>query len=265
MTTDRGTVVAATNATAVARRVLTTALALAEMAQCQVLAVHVVDGPTEAVESMAAHAGIPLRQLSGPPGPALLEATEADSVFGTVLGTHERPVPSPIVGSIARYLLERTTKPVVVVPPLADPPIAFKRLLVPLEGSAISTEPVFRVLSPLLGADVEVVVLHVFTEDTLPRMLDRPYRDLELLGREFLAYHWPTATRIEMRAGPVAASVVEVAHQERSQLVVLSWRQEVAEGRAQVLRDVLRFSALPVMVLPASERSRGAAEEARAS
>jgi hypothetical protein len=253
VTTRPTTLVAALETTSVARRVLTTALALAEMARCEVVALHVGDAHTDAMESLVAHSGVPLRHLEGRVAPALLEATEAEGVFGAVLGTREGPHPDRAVGSVTRYLLERTTKPLVLVPPQAKPAAPLRRLLVPLEGNEESSAPVLRVLGPWLEREVEVVVLHVFTEVTVPRMLDRPYRDMELLGKEFLTTHYPAASCIEMRAGPIAPTVAEVAAEHGSQLVVLSWRQEPAEGRARVLREVLEASAQPVMVLPAPQ------------
>jgi nucleotide-binding universal stress UspA family protein len=248
--TGTPTVVAALDTISVARGVLMSALALAERTGGEVSAVHAVGNAAEPLESLAAVLGVPLRQLSGPPGPAILEAIEADGVRCGVLGTRERRGRGRAVGSVTRYLLERTTKPVVVVPPETGLAAPLRRVLVPLEGTEASSIPVLLGLGPLLG-DVEAVVLHVFTEATLPKMLDRPYRDLELLGQEFLTEHCPVASAIELRAGPIAQSVAEVSAAHGAQLVVLSWHQEPAAGRARVLRELLETAALPVMVLPA--------------
>lgn len=79
----------------------------------------------------------------------------------------------------------------VVVAPAAISPGVIRRLLLPLEGTEISSQPVLERLLPLLVADIELVVLHVFTDATLPVMLDRPGRDLEISGREFLTRHCP--------------------------------------------------------------------------
>ena len=98
-----------------------------------------------------------------------------------------------------------------------------------------------------------LVVLHVFTADTLPRTLDRPARDLQMLGHEFLAHYGPNATRIELRAGPVGTEVADMCQQERADLVVLSWSQDMSAGRAAVIRWALGHSTVPVLLLPVGE------------
>jgi len=70
-------------------------------------------------------------------------------------------------------ILEQTDKPVVVMAPEAISPGVIRRLLLPLEGTEMSSQPVLARLLPLLVADIELVVLHVFTDATLPVMLDR--------------------------------------------------------------------------------------------
>ena len=57
--------------------------------------------------------------------------------------------------------------------PEAISPGVIRRLLLPLEGTEMSSQPVLERLLPLLVADIELVVLHVFTDATLPVMLDR--------------------------------------------------------------------------------------------
>jgi hypothetical protein len=81
-------------------------------------------------------------------------------------------------------------------------------------------------------------------------VLDRPGRDLELLGGEFLARYCPHAARIELRSGPVASQVAEVADEEHADLVVLSWSQDSSPNRVQVVRELLGRSPIPVLLLP---------------
>ena len=80
----------------------------------------------------------------------------------------------------------------------------FHRLLVPLEGGEQSSAPIVDTLCPLIVADVELVVLHVFTAATIPPVMDRPNRDLAMWGSEFLARNCPNAPRIELRTGSIA-------------------------------------------------------------
>jgi nucleotide-binding universal stress UspA family protein len=194
---------------------------------------------------------VPFRVLEAPVEPALFDALNAPEVIAAVIGARATTSGRWPVGRTALHVIEHLDKPVVVVPPEAVTPTTIRRLLVPLEGAEASSRSVLEQLRPLLVAEVELVVLHVFTDATLPTMLDRPHRDLEILGREFLTRHFPHATRIELRLGPVAARVAEVSEEHGADLIVLSWSQDSSAGRAQVVREVLGASSLPVLLLPA--------------
>jgi hypothetical protein len=61
----------------------------------------------------------------------------------------------------------------------------------------------------IVPKDIELVVVHAFTEKTQPAVLDRPYYDLEFIGHR-LARHSPPATDIRLRQGPVAAAINEI-------------------------------------------------------
>ena len=120
----------------------------------------------------------------------------------------------------------------------------------PLEGAEESSRPVLERLRPLIVTDIELVVLHVFTPATVPRALDRSARDLSMWGDEFAARFCPGAARVELRTGPIGASVCEVCAEEATDLVVLSWSQDTSPGHAMVIRDVLGSSRVPVLLLP---------------
>jgi F420-dependent methylenetetrahydromethanopterin dehydrogenase len=95
-----------------------------------------------------------------------------------------------------------------------------------------------------------MVVLHVLTADTVPRVLDHPARDEELMGAEFLARNCPVAAGIEVRVGPVASCVLDMCHESDADLVVLSWSQDSSPGHAAVVKEVLERSRAPVLLLP---------------
>ena len=249
-------VLAALDTSATARAVLETAVRISQLAGADVEAIHVRTGPLEAdrtPESLAALAGrseVPLKLIEGPVEPSLIAAMTTPEVVVAVIGARATPSGRRLIGRTARTLLEQADKPVVVVPSEATGLGAIRRLLVPLEGTDVSSRPVLDRLMPLLSADIELVVLHVFNDTTLPAMLDRPYRDLDLLGREFLTRHCPRAELIELRTGPIATRVAEVSEEHRSDLIVLSWSQNLSPERAHVVRSVLGDSLLPVLLLP---------------
>jgi nucleotide-binding universal stress UspA family protein len=247
------TVAAALATTSVARAVLGTAIQFGQLSGTDVEAVHVRGGPPDQLanlEVLTADAEVPLRIIEGPVEGVLCDVLGAPEVLVAVIGARAAAGGRTPVGRTALHLLGHVDKPVLVVPPETVAPGSIRRLLVPLEGGEASSRPVLEQLRPLLGAEVEVVVLHVFTEATVPAMLDRPGRDLEMFGREFLTRHCPTANSIELRPGPVALRVAEVSREYGADLVVLTWSRDTSAGRATVVREVLGASALPVLLLP---------------
>jgi nucleotide-binding universal stress UspA family protein len=246
------TLLAALDTSPGAAAVLDTALRLSKLTGDTVEAVHVRDGPTASLEWLTAQAEVDLRMLEGPVETSLLAAVQDPRVDAAVLGARAT-TGGRRIGSHAVHVLEATDKPVAVVPPdvnRTDQP--FHRLLVPLEGNEQSSGPIIDTLCPLVVADVELVVLHVFTAATLPPVMDRPNRDLAMWGSEFLARHCPNASRIELRTGSIAARVNDVCQAEHADLIVLSWSQDSSHGRAAVVRDVLAHSTVPVLLLPAA-------------
>lgn len=129
-------------------------------------------------------------------------------MVAAVLGTRSSQKGSHL-GHIAAGILRHLNKSMVLVPPGAVIPGDIRRLVVPLEGTETTSRPVLDLLERMISKEIELVVVHVFTEETLPTMLDHPYRDLEFLGQTFLARHCPPATDIRLRQGSVAAAINE--------------------------------------------------------
>ena len=246
------TVVAALDASPAARPVLETAIGLAQLTGAVVEAVHVPGGPAKTPELLASRSGVPLRLLDGPVEAALLEAMAAPDVIAAVLGARSTRGGRRPIGHVALRVLKAASKPVVVVPPEAVTvsPRPLRRILVPLEGTEATSRSVVERLCPLIVDDVELLVLHVFTPATMPRVLDHPGRDLQLLGDEFLAHHCPDATTIELRTGQVGNQVEAASADAHADLIVLSWSQDSSPGHAGVILDVLAHADVPVLLLP---------------
>jgi nucleotide-binding universal stress UspA family protein len=206
------------------------------------------------VQALLDEADVPVRRLKGPRGPALDAAVSDPEVLAVVVAARRERSRRYPVGPIVRTLLEQTLKPVLVVPPDVAAPSALQRLLIPLDGAESSSRAVLDQLLPLCAKPVELIVLHVFTDSTLPVMLDRPARDLEILGKEFLRRHLPHVHHIELSLGPTGQRVCEVSSEQGSDLVVLSWSQDTSPGRALVIQEVLSSASLPVLLLPTLER-----------
>lgn len=237
-----------------AREVLDAARRVGRLTDTGVVAVHVRRDPADPVdgfESMADGAGVALRILDGDPGPALVDALLGPEVIAAVIGGCAQPRRAdPGAWRVARSILEQTDTPVVVVPSGTGPVGEIHRLLLPLEGSEASSRCVLERLVPLVSPEVDLEVLHVFTADTVPAMLDQPTYDLDTLGREFLGRHFPGATTIEFRGGGIVEQVARVSVDRHIDLIVLSWSRCLSPRHARVIRGVLEGSSLPVLLLP---------------
>ena len=248
-------VVAVLDSSAAARPVLEVAQRIGELTESPVEAVHVRSDPLKSVEtpeSLAARNEVPFQVLDGTVEPEILRTMDRADVLVGVIGARATTGGRRPVGRTTLHVIARMNKPVVVVPPDLIAPGSFRRLLVPLEGTEESSQPVLDRLGPLLRSDVEVVVLHVFTDVTQPAMLDRPLRDLQMMGKRIPRRATiPHAAGIEFRPGPVAMRVAEVSQEQSIDLIVLSWSQDISAERARVVREVLSASALPVLLLPA--------------
>ncbi len=244
-------VLAALDVSPTAQSVLDTALRIAALTTTDVEAVHVTTAHNGVVKERTDRAHVPLHLLPGPLEPALLSAVEAPDVVAVVIGTKAAVNDRRLLGTTARHIIERSTKPVVIVPPDFVCPDVFRRLLIPLEGTEASTQAALKVLLHLVAADVELVVVHVFSESTTPAMLDHPWRDLEILGKEFLSRHLPQQeASIELRHGHVGTQVAEVCDECGADLIVLSWSQDSTAGRARTVRQILGAAQLPILLLP---------------
>jgi nucleotide-binding universal stress UspA family protein len=245
-------VVAMLDSSAAARPVLETAIRVGQLTGSEVEALHVSrsDGSHSAVETLASRYPVSFRVCPSPVLPSLLEALSAPEVVAAVVGARSVPSGRRPLGGTAQQIVESADKPLVIVPPEVISPQAFRSLLVPLEGTDDTSRAVIEQLGPLIADEVEVVVLHVFTDATLPPMLDRPEYDLDILGKEFLHAQFPHTSRIELRLGPVARRIREVSAEQGTDLIVLSWLQDNSPHRAAVIREILAASAIPVLLLP---------------
>jgi nucleotide-binding universal stress UspA family protein len=244
-------VLAALDASAAARPVIETACGVGQLVDAEVEALHVGDRRVETLDALATQYEVTLRVIESRDVTArVLDAVEAPEVVAAVVGARATPGGRRPTGRTALSVVEGTRKPTIVVPPDTVSSRPLKRLLIPLEGSEHSSRAVIEGLLPLIVDEVELVVLHVFTPDTVPRVLDHPQRDLELIGSEFLARYCPHATRIDWRTGRVAPQVCSVCSEEAADLIVLSWSQDNTPGHAAVIRDVLGDARHPVLLLP---------------
>ena len=153
----------------------------------------------------------------------------------------------------ARYALQHTAVPFVVLPPMSRPYDArpLRRLLVPLDGDQRSSAPVRALLTECQARGVRIVGMHVFTPATAPTMIDRPYYDVPAWCEQFLdtllpgihqSFHWATGTPGNRIAAACTTGVADLA--------VLAWSRQLGPGHADVVRTVLARAEIPVALIP---------------
>jgi hypothetical protein len=153
-------------------------------------------------------------------------------------------------------VIQRCPRPVLVVPiskrQLATTDV--DRVLVPLNGTALSADTVAEAVGMFCARGVDVVVLHVFDESTVPKFWDQAEHARKSWAEEFLARFCdrPNA-RLELRSGAAGASVVDVAMAEHADLIALGWSQNLSPGHAHTIRAALANSPIPVLLLPQSQ------------
>ena len=235
------------------KSVLASAQAFAALLESRVDALHVQTNGQRTVRNMTEAAGIPLRTTTGPVVERLVEAGEANDVVALVIGARGTAASSRPLGGTATAVAVALTKPVLIVPPNADPPHAFRRVLVPLEGS-LSSSLTPRWLFELPGeAEIDVVALHIHDEDSIPAFTDQPQHEASAWAREFIQRYCPWGigtVQLETRVGRIGELVPLVAEQCGCDLIALGWSRQLLPGRAQVIRETLERSHRPVLLVP---------------
>jgi nucleotide-binding universal stress UspA family protein len=233
--------------------VVSMARVLGEIFSAAVEAVHVGEKTGPTVRAVSRAAAVPLRLVPGEPTEAIVvEMTPTDVVAG-VLGARRHPVGPRPAGHIALGVITRVNKLVAVVPPEAEVPLpgSVDRILVPLDGTDASAKAVERLCEACARSGIEILVVHVFDEETTPRFWDQPQYAAAAYSSEFLArFVKERNARMTLRTGTPQHGVLATATREGVDLIALGWSQSLGPGRAEVVRRVLSEAPVPVLLMP---------------
>ena len=250
--------VAAIDNSAAAGPVVRAATALARLWDADVDIVHVREDGVDAVAGAADASGFPVRFLEGSPIPRLLRVLAEPDVRAMVVGLRGHPSGSRPAGSTAVALAEGASKPIVMVPPDwagVDKP---RRLLLPLDATEESAQAVDPTAQTCLADGMDLLVVHVFVGGTVPRFWDRADYAGQAWAQEFLyRYCGSPGVRAELRTGSAGAEVLDVAGGQDVDLIALAWSQDLSKGRAELVREVLAGSHVPVILVPVGRAAVG--------
>jgi nucleotide-binding universal stress UspA family protein len=247
-------VLAGIDNSAAAAPVLAMAAALAPLLGAAVDAVHVTERSAEQARTAGAAAqrhDQPLRRFSGDPYEVLVALAAEDDVVAVVVGARGRPSGPGPVGHLALALAGALTMPVVVVPPDFSPPARLRRVLVAMEGTPAKARALERAVELAVGADAELVVVHVDDERTIPAFSDQVQHEAEAYAGAFLSRYVRSApaARLELRVGSPAEEIMAVARTVGAELIALGWPRALARERGAVARQVVERSEVPVLLV----------------
>jgi nucleotide-binding universal stress UspA family protein len=247
-----GRVLAAIDATPAGRAVLGVAPRIGALFDADVDAVHVLENGGGAARAMAEEARIPLRCREGSVEEVLTLEGAAPDVEAIVIGTRGAQFGRRPAGHVALHLSGALPRPLVLVPPESATDYRLARILVPLDGSVGASESVRGLLAAASERNLDVEVLHVRDEAHLPAYEDHPRYEIQAWADEFVARHCPpeSQVRLQVRVGVPAEEILRVAGESRVDLVVLGWSQDLTGDRGPVVREVLKRSVVPIVLLP---------------
>ena len=147
---------------------------------------------------------------------------------------------------------QRSAKPVVLVPAgTRRLPRRIRRVLLPLNGTARSAAAVAEAAERFARGGAELVVLHVFDAETVPKFWNQHAHASQAWEQEFLArYCALPGARLELRSGAAAEHVAKVAGAEQADMIALAWSQRLEPGRAAAVRRTVLDAEVPVMLVP---------------
>jgi nucleotide-binding universal stress UspA family protein len=235
-----------------ARAVLRSAVAIAPLFEATPAALHVRENGSAAVQTLASSSGVELREVVGSPIEEIVAAAKQADVAALVIGARGVSKGPRPAGHTALKVITRVPKPVVVVPPDAEPePLA--RILVPLEGSAESSRALEDTIKLAHRSQLEIIVLHVHSAATVPAFSDHEPHATVAWDEEFLRRHVASPhehVTLLRRVGAAAEDIGAVAEETSCHLVTLAWSQRLRAGHARVVSETLARSSVPVLLLP---------------
>jgi len=241
--------------------------------------VHVVSATARGVpaEEALAHLKVPeedrarveLHQIPGSPDEAILAAaTDLDAPLvlmsargeAASSGTH----PFGLIGHVTRAIMERSTVPVLVLPPAYRERLPWAHVLVPISGE-VETDAVLVLAVRLANAlAARVHVAHVTDAAGAEEGLGAEARYADAMHHEYpgrleeLASRFLPQCSLEERGrieeialchGEVAEALLEMIDRARIGLLVVGWHGRFATGHAEALKRVLGHIACPVLLV----------------
>jgi nucleotide-binding universal stress UspA family protein len=120
-----------------------------------------------------------------------------------------------------------------------------------MEGTPRDARRLKRAIKLAEHADLEVVVLHVDDESSIPLFSDQVQHETEAYADQFLARFVPGTkhARLELRVGIPVDQILMTADQEEPDILAIGLPHVDDPQRGQVVRSVLDRSHVPLLLV----------------
>jgi len=209
-----------------------------------------------------------LHELIGNPALGMVRLAAFNPGAYIVAPAYGPPRPETGLGFVAEEILLRAECPVLIVEPsMAWATWRLDRILVPQDGTADDARALCPATHLAERSGAEVLILHVSPEGRsevpepgameCPAYVDQPQHEWSSWVTTFLervrhlcrmSSH--TQLRFQWACGDPAREILALARRRRVDLITMCWTRREEPRHAQVVRQVLRESPCPVLILP---------------
>jgi hypothetical protein len=227
-------VVAAIDHSDMSEAVVIMARAVAHALAASVEVTHVREGDDEAPHPLNLAAGPPVRHLSGDPVELLPLLAAEDDVVAFVIGA-----------GLHSHGHRRARQPG------ARPPEKLRTAVVAMEGTPGKARALQRSIEISSQAGLEIVVVHVHDEASVPSFSDQVQHESEAYAEEFFSRHLIGAPRmrLELRIGNSANEVLAAVESAHADLVAVGWPRSEDPRRGAVAKEILGRSPVAVLLV----------------
>lgn len=220
---------------------------------------------------------VTLHRTDQPPEQGVLDAVEAYGVGLVVMTARgaaaDRPLPpdDPLseLGHVTRWIAERCSVPVMVVPMSYEERLPWTRALVPVSGEAEADEVLDLAVRLSHAVGMVVTAVHVVEDDGASglaahaRYADAPHHEYPSRLQSLVERGLPDSTASEtgciddvvLSRGDVADELLALVHDREADLLIIGWHGTFLAGHAGILRTLLRDASCPILLMKPAPRA----------
>jgi len=206
---------------------------------------------------------------------AAIEAYKTDLIVMSASGESAERVQSQAsgtfrkVGHVTRVVIERTTIPVLLLPPSYREDLPWRHMLVPISGEAEADDALTLAVALANELKLDVHVVHVMggplRESGLAAMAhyadaihhEYPQQLTQLIHRtlpHLRAEECRCITDVTLARGDIASELLKLIRDKRINVMVVGWHGRFIRGHAEVLKELLSVITCPILLVKPAQR-----------